>query len=163
VPTALAVWADWVKVADRWATDSGGGRRLPCAGAGRRGSQAATTRTVWQQSVPKQRKTSARSRWALAERRRGATRSVGQGHLCPRPLEVRPPSADRRKAGGAASHGPAGRTDRRRGRSAPKGAGDAVGGIAPAPKPAGAGNPVKSNEVQTAGPAGAGAASSGAG
>lgn len=51
----------------------------------------------------------ARSRWAAAERRRGATRSVGQGHLCPQPLEVRPPPADRRKAGGAASHGPAGR------------------------------------------------------
>lgn len=56
MPTALAVWADWVKVADRWATDSGGGRRLPCAEAGRRVRKRtdATTRTVWQQSVPRQ-------------------------------------------------------------------------------------------------------------
>lgn len=89
MPTALAVWADWVKVADRWATDSGGGRRLPCAEAGRRVRKRtdATTRTVWQQSVSLQRKPSARSRWAIAERRRGATLGhrpeVGQGHPSP--------------------------------------------------------------------------------
>jgi len=53
--------------------------------------------------------------------------------------------------------------DRRRVKAGPQAGGAAAGGVAPAPKPAGAGNLVKSNEVQTVGPAGAGAASSGAG
>lgn len=52
--------------------------------------------------------------------------------------------------------------DRRRAAAGPKAGGDAVGGKAPAPKPSGAGNLVKSNKVQTVGPAGVGTAASGA-
>ncbi len=50
--------------------------------------------------------------------------------------------------------------DRRRVAAGPKAGGDAVGGVAPAPQAAGAGNLVKSCKATTGGPAGARGASS---
>lgn len=93
-------------------------------------------------------KPSARSRWAVAERRRGAATGPkgmtwGQGIPARSPWRcVRPKRTAGRRGEPQGTARPV--ADRRRGRSAPKGAGDAVGGIAPAPQAAGAGNLVKS-------------------
>lgn len=60
----------------RWATNSDGRRHIPCAGAGSRGHAAATTRTVWQQSVPLKRR-------AFGAQSPGCSRAMKGSH--PRP------------------------------------------------------------------------------
>lgn len=63
----------------RYATDSGGRRHFPCAGAGSRGHAVATTRTVWQQSVPLKRQ-------AFGAQSPGCRRAMKGSH--PRPQAV---------------------------------------------------------------------------
>lgn len=109
----------------------------------------------------------ARSRWATAERRRGATTGPkdmawGQGTAARSPWRcVRPKRTAGRRGEPQGSRRQV--ADRRRVAAGPQAGGDAVGGVAPAPQAAGAGNLVKSCKATTVGAAGAGAASSGAG